>query len=184
MALSSDAQTAYDFLVSTVVPGLQLLTDAYGNMPRRAIPWQDDNEGRLLMLAYAGQETIWENTQQWGGGPGRGPWQLDEPTIGLVLTNPASSIIMHAVCGSIGLPADAAVVYQSLLQRPRLSATIARGDIWCDPRPLAPYGNAQAAWEQYDEEWRPGRPHPAYWARFYYAALEADEAWRAAHPEL
>lgn len=177
--MSPDGTSALNFLTGTLAPGLAFMTTTIGNIPRRNVPWERDDEGRLALLAFAGQETIWQNIQQHGGGPGRGPWQFEPPTCGLVLNNPASKIMAHRLCGTVGIAATQGAVYDRLLDR-RISPFMARLDTWCDPRALPTYGDQQATWEMYMREWRPGRPHPAFWSRFYQAALEADAEWKAA----
>jgi len=169
------------FLSTILVPGLKFMTATLGNIPGRNIPWENDDRGRLLQLAFAGQESNWVNEQQFGNSPGRGFYQFEPPTCRLVLGNPAGAAIAHAICAAASITATQDAVYGALLINPvEIAVPFARLDTWCDPRPLPSYGDAQAGWIMYDEEWRPGRPHPLYWATVYAQALAADRAWTAA----
>jgi hypothetical protein len=168
-----------EFLSLVVVPGLRFMTATLGPKPGTTIKWEDEAAARLLMLAFAGQETRWTNEQQFGGGPGRGPWQFEPPTCGLILRNPVSAAMASEICAATGIAATEAAVYGALLTHPvQLALPFARLDTLCDPRPLPPYSNAQAGWESYEREWNPGRPRPLYWANVYARSLVADQAWQ------
>lgn len=128
-----------------------------------------------MLLAIPGQESHWANVQQGGGGPGRGYYQFEPATCGLLLRNPASTGMVHMMCNAHGILPTEQAIYGALLAQPLLQVGLARADLWCDPRPLPPYGDARAAWLTYKRDWGPGKPHPAVWDGIYDEALKADK---------
>lgn len=174
---------ALNFLRETLVPSLRYMTAVVGPVPHTHLKWEDQGEALVLETAFAGQESLWVNEQQHGGGPGRGFFQFEPATCGLVLKNPVSRAMAAALCKSVKIPVTQAAVYGALLSHPwEIGGPFARLDTYCDPRPLPPLGNADAAWLTYEIEWRPGRPHPALWAGVYHAALEAFQTWQQELP--
>lgn len=173
-AKGNDVTTAAGFLAQVLVPALTWLETILGPLP------PNPREARLELLVIPGQESLWSDVEQWGGGPGRGYYQDEPETCSEVLNNPTSAAMMHKVCAALGIEANGAAIYGALLGNTKLQVAIGRLDMWCDPRPLPPYGNVHQAWLIYDEEWRPGAPHPALWDGLYAQALAADQAWEAA----
>ena len=158
-----------NFLAQVLIPDLAWLEQMVGPIPPAS------REARILLLAIPGQESLWQNVQQFGGGPGRGFYQDEPETCGLVLNNAASSAMMHKVCAALDVPATEAAIYSTLLIQPKLQVALSRGDLWCDPRPLPAYGDARAAWIYYKRDWGPGDPHPAIWDGIYAQAIAADK---------
>ena len=176
--LSPFAKRAFNFLRDVLMPGLTHMTQVLGSIT--AIHWEDQPEARVLEMAFAGQESLWGNVQQGGGGPGRGYFQFEPPTCGLVLKNSISQAMATKICQSIGIPPVQSAVYANLLTNPvKIAVPFARLDTFCDPRPLPPLNNPQAGWETYIKEWRPGKPHPELWGNIYQAAIDANHAWQA-----
>jgi hypothetical protein len=169
-----------EFLSGTLVPGLKFMTATLGLKPGKTpIAWEYEAAARLIELAFSGQETQWQNIQQFGGGPGRGPFQFEPPTCGLILDNPVSAAMAKKICAAAGVAATEAAVYGALLTHPiQIAVPFARLDTLCDPRALPPYSDVQAGWICYDREWRPGRARPLFWASVYAQSLAADQAWQ------
>ncbi len=183
--LSPLAQRAFIFLKETLVPGLTRMSDLLGPVPGTTIRWENQAQARVLETAFAGQESEWRNVQQDGGGPGRGFFQFEPPTCGLVLRNSVSRALAEKTCHAAGIAATQVAVYAALKTKPiEIAVPFARLDTYCDPRPLPPLHNVQAAWTIYLEEWRPGRPHPALWASIYQASLDANLAWQELTDDL
>lgn len=176
--------TPSDFLVQVLIPGITWADPGYGAMPPAS------KEARLLLLSIALQESGLENIQQGGDGPGRGYFQMEPPTCGLILMNPASRSMAELVCLAASVVADQDGVYGALITKPvQVAVPFARLDLWCDPRPLPAYGDTDAAWEAYAyRDWRPGAVAKGgesaiqarqRWSVNYAAALAADQAYLA-----
>jgi hypothetical protein len=163
--------TPSEFLIQVLVPGLTWLQATLGAVP------PNPREARLELLVIPGQESLWSNVAQWGGGPGRGFYQIEPITCAELLSNPPSRVMTHEVCAALGIPANQAAIYNALLGNTKLQVALARLDMWCDPRPLPPYGNVHQGYLIYDSDWRPGDPHPAIWDGLYSQSLIADQAW-------
>jgi hypothetical protein len=157
------------FLAQELLPALAWLEQVVGPVPPAS------RQARIMLLAMPGQESLWQNVQQSGGGPGRGFYQDEPETCGEVLNNPASSLMMLKVCAALGILATGAAIYMTLLGQPKLQVALSRGDLFCDPRPLPAYGDARGAWTYYKRDWGPGDPHPAIWDGIYAQAISADK---------
>ena len=101
-------------------------------------------------------------------------WQLH--TTGPVSTapssHPASRELAREVCRACGVEPTSAAVYPALERDDRLAAAFARLLLWTDSRPLpAPAAGAQAAWDYYTRNWRPGKPHRRAWDALYLQAV-------------
>lgn len=161
--------TPDEFLSEVLRPGLVWLEALVGPVP------PPSSQARIQLLVTAGQETHWRNVQQSGGGPGRGYFQFEPETCGLLLRNPASTGMVHMMCNAHGLAPTEEAIYGALLGQPLLQVGLARADYWCDPRPLAAYGDAAGAWITYKRDWGPGKPHPALWDGLYAESMKADK---------
>lgn len=160
--------TAAEFLATTLDPGLQFLSATVGQKP------PNSDAVRVLMTAIAGQESGWDNVQQGGDGPGRGFFQMEPPTCGLILRNPTSSGMAAKICAALKTAATQEVVYAGLLIDPAgMAVSFARLDLWCDPHPLPALGHEQGAWDYYLRCWGPGKPGPDRWPANYEAAMAA-----------
>lgn len=157
------------FLAQELLPALAWLELVVGPVPPAS------RQARIMLLAIPGQESLWENVQQFGGGPGRGFYQDEPETCGLVLNNPASSGMMHMVCNALAVAPNQQAIYAALLGQPKLQVALSRGDLFCDPRPLPAYGDSRGAWIYYKRDWGPGDPHPAIWDGIYAQAIAADK---------
>lgn len=155
------------FLTQVLDPGLAFLKATLGDKP----PGGDNV--RVWLLATAAQESDLEYVEQLGGGPGRGYWQFETETVSEILTNSASAAMAAKICAAMHLLPTTQAIYQHLLVDPNLMVAFARLDLWCDPFPLPPLGDALAGWETYLRVWRPGKPRQDDWAMNYAAAMQA-----------
>lgn len=143
----------------------------------------DSTEAAVMMLAIGLQESRFEHRVQLIGrsrhwwqslnGPARGWWQFEKAggVVG-VLRHHASREYASDICELLRYPASAGVVHRAIAHNDVLAASFARLLLWTDPEPLPTYADgADAAWEYYLRNWRPGKPHPSTWAAFW------DRAW-------
>ena len=168
------------FLAGTLLPGLRFLTSAVGpKSGGETVNWEADAAGRLALLAFAGQETNWQNVTQIGGGPGRGPWQLGETTCADVMYNPASEQMVLKVCAAAGVLPTPPTIYDALMTHPlSIGVALPRLLLWCDDNPLPAYGDEDACWACYLRVWKPGSPSRQRWSVVYPQALAADRAYQ------
>ena|ERR1700723_3183061 len=141
---------AVTFLKSTLDPGIAWCK----SLPGWNIPF--DPRARLMQLVIPGQESLWSNVPQSGGGPARDPYQQEPETISEILNNPASTAMAHLVATQLYLKPDEATVYAHLIVDPFLAVAFARLDLWCDPHPLPAVGDEAGALSCYVRVWRPG----------------------------
>lgn len=133
----------------------------------------DSPQARVQLLAMALQESgLFERHQV--GGPAHGLWQFEAGGgVKGVLTHSASQRRARALCESHGIAPTIAAVFAALEQDDVLAAGFARLLLWTLPMPLPAIGDEQAAWDQYIEAWRPGKPHRDRWAKVYPLAVQA-----------
>jgi hypothetical protein len=141
--------TASEFLTRILEPDLVWLHALVPSIP-------DSQEATLCLLAFAGQETGWQNIAQEDGGPGRGPWQFEPATCSDVLENPETAEMAWEVCQALSsVPPTGEEVWGALLARPNLAVAFARLDLWSDPHPLPPLNDEAACLRTYARVWRP-----------------------------
>ena len=127
----------------------------------------------VLLLAIGLQESRFEHREQIGG-PARGFWQFERGGgVNGVLTHPATAKNAVASCVLRGVNPTKEAVYQRLHEDDLLACAFARLLIYSDPRPLPPPGMANAGWDYYIANWRPGKPHRASWDDLYMQAMRA-----------
>lgn len=157
-----------DHILRTVVePGLRLL-------PSR----MDTDPARVMLLAIGLQESRLIHRRQIGG-PARGLWQFERGGgVTGVLRHKASAALADSVCEARGVDPTPSKLYEALAGDDLLACAIARLLLFTDPRPLpgldAP---AEAAWEYYIRNWRPGKPHRKTWDAFHEQAVVAVKAF-------
>lgn len=146
-------------LARVIVPALALLP----------LP-MDVPEARVMLLSIGGQESGFRMRKQVGG-PAHGLWQCEQPTMHLLLDNPASAQFVRNLCVSRAVAPVASDMYWALLTDDIFAAAIARLILWCDPHPLPAFGDADDAWLCYQKNWGPGKPRPNDWPSNYSAAI-------------
>lgn len=129
----------------------------------------DSRPARVLLLAIGLQESGFTTRRQ-AGGPARGYWQFEQGGgVRGVLEHPASRVYARAVCGIRAVAPVTSDVYAALLNDDLLACAFARLLLWTDPAALPE--TADAAWNYYVRNWRPGKPRPDAWAGHYSAAV-------------
>lgn len=158
-----------DFLNTIINPTLAAMG------PRMA-----SDEARVMLLAIAHQESALTDRRQvgrdghWLDKLARGWWQFESGGgVAGVMNHPATAGVAHAFCEQLAIPWDQGSIHEALAWNDRLACVFARLLLFSDPSPLPPLGDANAAWEVYQRNWRPGKPHPNAWPSNYNRALAA-----------
>jgi len=122
------------------------------------------------LLAIGLQESRFEHRRQIRG-PARGFWQFEAGggTAG-VRRHPVSKAWADDLVFR-GMTNHG--VNEELARDDVLACAFARLLLFTDPRPLPALGDAQAAWDYYIRNWRPGKPHRHTWDALYDRALRA-----------
>jgi len=160
--------TPSTFLARILDPGLEWVATHGAVAQNRAAarPW---------LLAVAIQETAllerFQITTGSGPGPARSWWQVEAPTIGLLLKHPVSRPRLLAMCQAATVRAEPACIWRAIEGHDALAVGVARLLLLTDPHPV-PIGEAEG-WATYTRVWRPGKPHPSKWPAAWAAAREA-----------
>ena len=137
---------------------------------------QDTARARVMILAIGLQESRFQYRRQMGNGPAMGFWQFERGGgVKGVLNHQASKDKAHKLCLARGVDPVSEKVWAALETDDVLAAGFARLLLLTDPRALPEASNAQAAWDCYERNWRPGKPHPQTWSAFHKEAREAVE---------
>lgn len=102
---------------------------------------------------------------QYGNGPARGLFQMEEIAVKDVMTRPATKLDAHAYftdryCDYLYEPH---MVHQALAFDDRLAVVFARLNLWNSPGRLPRAHEEVYGWELYLGCWRPGKPKPLTW---------------------
>jgi len=134
----------------------------------------DSPKARVMLLAIGLQESRFEHRCQMGNGPARGFWQFEQNGgVRGCVNHPASAGLLRRLCEIRGVAFDARAIWSALETDDVLAAALARLLLYTDPRPLPDTADANAAWDCYSRNWRPGKPHPETWAKLHAQAVEA-----------
>jgi len=127
------------------------------------------DEARVMLMAIAGQESLWEYRRQIGG-PARSYWQfeLGGGVAGLFRVTPKP---LKQICDTLDIPYEANTVFEAMAWNDLLAGAMARLLLWTEPRKLPTLGDAAEGWRQYQNVWRPGLPHPEVWPDRYKTAM-------------
>lgn len=140
------------------------------------LPWKmGQDAARPMLLAIALQESRIKYRRQIGGAA-RGFWQFEMPGVVEVMTNRSTRHHIDSVVGALAYDgADATDLWEAIEHNDILAAAFARCLLWTLPDPLPGRDDHREGWRQYLAAWRPGRPHPETWERFYREAWEVVE---------
>lgn len=128
-----------------------------------------DDRARVLVMAIAGQESLWKYRRQVGG-PARSYWQFERGGgVAGLLSMPSTKI--DKVCDALDIPVNSADIFEAMAWNDTLACCMARLLLWTDPRPLPELGYQNEAWHYYLDLWRPGMPHPETWPARYSTAM-------------
>lgn len=130
-------------------------------------------EATVMLLAIGMQETGFLTRIQYGNGPARSFWQFEQGGgVKGVLNHHAVGSVAKKVCDFFGLPVEPKAVWKAMETNDVLGAAMARLLLYSSPKALPKLGEQDAAWKMYENNWRPGRPHPDKWPANYAAALK------------
>ena len=103
-----------------------------------------------------------------GRGPARGLWQFERGggVIG-VLNHKVSRAHAWKICEALQVPAHSQAVWAAMEHNDVLAGAFARLLLWTDPNPLPHRDAAEAGWQYYIRNWRPGKPHRHTWDEFW-----------------
>ena len=142
--------------VDAITPAMELL-------PRR----MDSFQARHQMLTIGLQESRLQYRKQIPNGPAHGLWQFEKGGVRGVLTHASTRLHARALCEKLEVEPTVPAVYDSLRFDDVLAAGFARLNLWWHAEPLPPLGAKDDAWNYYLFCWRPGKPHPHTWERYY-----------------
>lgn len=147
--------------------GLAAIDDSLMLLP----PKMDTHAARVMMVAICLQESRMIHRKQIKG-PAVGLGQFEKGGgIKGVMTHAASNRLAREVCEVLGIEPTVDAVYRAMPHNDVLAMCFVRLLLWTDPRPL-PVDDAQAAWDCYIRNWRPGKPHRQTWDAFFKTAQE------------
>lgn len=139
-------------------------------------------EAAVQVLAIGGQESKYLSRQQIiskGGklvpeGPAVSWWQFEKNGgVRGVIQHPANEAMERRLCAVCGVAYEPGAVWEAMKTDDVLGAGFARMLLASDPHKLPKIGDEKGAWDTYLRIWRPGKPHPATWAKAYRDAREA-----------
>lgn len=156
-----------NILDTAIIPALSLL-------PRHL----DTPKARVLLLAIGLQESRFQHRVQiidgGGKGPARGFWQFERGGgVAGVYRHRASAELLRQLCRDRDVSLDTRAIWAQLEHDDVLAAGVARLLLLTDPAPLPEIGEQQKAWDYYERNWRPGKPHPHTWPALYASAVDA-----------
>jgi hypothetical protein len=137
----------------------------------KGYPAWDTPRARHLLIAIGLQESrlkyreqVIPNRKPGTKGPALGLWQFERGGgVRGVLNHPVSAPAARILVGS----QPEHDVWLALEKDDVLAAKFARLLLLTDPRPLPSRSNTQAGWNYYIRNWRPGKPHPETWGKFW-----------------
>lgn len=163
--------TPDDFLRTVLKPGIAWCQ----TVPGWKVPF--DDRAQTLMLTIAGQESGLTDRVQFGSGAAHGFWQFERAGgVAGVLLNVFTHKLANAACEAYGIaPISQTAVWTRFASAggDNLAVAFARLLLWSDAHALPALGDADAGWNYYLRNWRPGKPRPNDWPANYQAATNA-----------
>jgi len=137
----------------------------------------DSDAARVQLLATGGQESRYEWRYQkirgdpYAKGPARSFWQIERPTVVLLMTNSATRDHVVKLCAARKASLDPILIHAKIETDDVLAAGLARLLYWADAKPLPPaHCDHETGWKYYLRVWRPGKPHREFWDTWHAAA--------------
>ena len=126
----------------------------------------DTPEARRQQAAIGYQETKYLTRLQYGGGPARGYWQMEETggVHGVMNFKPDGgkiAALARSVCHARGVPFVRHDVWKAMATDDVLGAAFCRLLMYTDAYSVPK--NIHDGWSMYLRTWRPGKPHPEEW---------------------
>lgn len=138
------------------------IDEAFGLLPVKL----DSHYARVELAANGYQETKYLTRVQYGGGPARGYWQMEETggvhgVMNFKADGGKIAALARSVCHARGVPFVRKAVWEAMATDDVLATAFARLLMYTDAYPLPK--TEQEGWAMYLRVWRPGRPHPETW---------------------
>lgn len=138
----------------------------------------ESDSARVMLMAIGLQESRFAYTFQkvagrpYMKGPAKGYWQFEEGGgVKGVMRHPTTAQNARDLCLARDVDFDSKAIHYAMEHDHKLAAGFARLLLWSDGKPLPNLdAGAQAAWECYERNWRPGKPHRETWDEFYQQA--------------
>lgn len=130
--------------------------------------------GQVMVLSIFQQESGLEHRIQQPNGPAKGLGQFERGGgVRGVMNHPASMDMAQSACRALDVPWDEKTIYDQLQFNDYLAVVFARLLLWTDKSPIPTLGDAEASWQYYVRNWRPGKPHREKWNGYYTRAIKA-----------
>lgn len=133
-------------------------------------------DARCMITAICMQESGLAARRQYGNGPARGLAQFEKGGgVHGVMTHSASRDYAADVCEILHVPFTETDAWQALEFNDVLAMAFARLLLWTDTQklPAAALENERLAWDYYERNWRPGKPHRETWGSNWEQAIAA-----------
>lgn len=149
-----------DPIKDAIAPALKLLPKSL-----------DTPEARLMLFAIGLQESGFKHRRQMNDGPARGFWQFEQGGgVRGVWRHSASTTLALELCRERDCRFEPLGMWRQLETDDIFAAGMARLLLLTDPKRLPRIGDVDGAWEYYERNWRPGKPHPSKWPLLYETA--------------
>lgn len=135
-------------------------------------PAMDSRAATAMLLTIALQESRVEYRRQMHGGPARSFYQFELTGVRGVLSHPASRDVIANAMRLMKYSPDDIAAYVAIEHNDVLATCFARCLLWTLPQDLPTREQPEEAWQQYLAAWRPGKPHPDTFARFFARAWD------------
>lgn len=145
-----------------------MLNPAFARLPLKL----DSVAARVMLLSIGQQESRFAFRAQVNG-PAKSFWQFEEGGgVKGVVNHPSTAALCRDLCESRDVPFDQHSIYLAIESDDVLAAAMARLLLFADSAPLPNPTDAQACWDCYERNWRPGRPHRETWDAYHSAAVD------------
>lgn len=128
-------------------------------------------QARAMLLAIGLQESEFAARTQDNNGPAHGYWQF-ESAGGVRGVLQTSSHYLTSVCRTLNYEQTESQCYKAIVHNDVLACIFARLLLWTVPGRLPQSHEPDLGWKQYIKGWRPGKPRPIDWPKYF------AEAWR------
>lgn len=130
----------------------------------------DKATAMLIAIALQESDELRARTQ-YQGGPARGFWQFEKGGgVKGVLEHPATKTSIERVIEALSYQPTPNQCHVAIEHNDILACAFARCLLWTLPAGLPSKDDASLAYGQYLAAWRPGKPHPVTWPKYYQAA--------------
>lgn len=164
--------TPYQFLTAEVRPALARMEPKFQGSAAEcmltAIPTQESDFRSLYQIGKDGRAI--HNLA-------RGFYQFEMTGVRAVIRHPSCRWLAPFLVKNGFLTPTPEVIHFALPGSSSLQVWLARANLWWYPHslvePVLDFEHEEAAWQQYLEIWRPGKPHRELWGRAWKLAVEA-----------